>query len=395
MHGDEKTPLLEDVFPMFPLNFTLDGRKRRLFIGLVPTSSRETFQAAKGSLTISPFSGQEDNHLDEVTSRVIDVVKMLKKYDVGSVSATTMQDASQFVLLDFANFLSTKLGQLWSVLSNDKASAPTDNTKALFDQLNTAIVDTSNSGKTTWRQALKQVWDHPDSILQGDETKPAFDYNLKYSNIIKEASDADFDKSVQQFLANIQAALGTFQPPPAGNPYIPPKPVPAVPKLDPPPIVTTDPTTHQRKVGPQFVLRCVYQRPNCDLLYSAVVSNRTDPFVIAPFFDVDAPARPIRITMPVDTSIAGLRKFRKNVAVIISDKLRQQMECVNDLSSTLKGQLSCDASINLGTICSFSIPIITICALVVLLVFLILLNIVFWWLPFFRICFPINLKAKG
>ena len=42
-----------------------------------------------------------------------------------------------------------------------------------------------------------------------------------------------------------------------------------------------------------------------------------------------------------------------------------------------------------GTICSFSIPIITICALIVLIVFVMLLNIIFFWLPFLKICFPI------
>ena len=45
-------------------------------------------------------------------------------------------------------------------------------------------------------------------------------------------------------------------------------------------------------------------------------------------------------------------------------------------------------------ICSFSIPIITICALIVLMIFVSLLNIVFWWLPFFRICLPILLPGK-
>ena len=40
-------------------------------------------------------------------------------------------------------------------------------------------------------------------------------------------------------------------------------------------------------------------------------------------------------------------------------------------------------------ICQLSIPIITICALILLLIIVALLNIVFWWMPFFRICLPI------
>lgn len=151
----------------------------------------------------------------------------------------------------------------------------------------------------------------------------------------------------------------------------------------------------EARPGTQYVLRCVYQRPHCGLLHPDVVSNSTEPFELASFFDVDAPARPIRISMPVDTSIAGLRKFKKNVAFIISDKLRQQMERVSDAKKALQGELGDAQQFDLGTICSFSIPIITICALLVLFIFLILLNIIFWWLPFIRLCFPISLKAKG
>ena len=38
-----------------------------------------------------------------------------------------------------------------------------------------------------------------------------------------------------------------------------------------------------------------------------VVSDPTQPFQLAGFFDPDAPARPIRIALPIDTSPAGLR----------------------------------------------------------------------------------------
>ena len=47
----------------------------------------------------------------------------------------------------------------------------------------------------------------------------------------------------------------------------------------------------------------------------------------------------------------------------------------------------------IGWICSFSIPIITLCAFIVLNIFLSLLNIIFFWLPFLKICIPIP-KSK-
>jgi hypothetical protein len=47
----------------------------------------------------------------------------------------------------------------------------------------------------------------------------------------------------------------------------------------------------------------------------------------------------------------------------------------------------------LGMICTFSIQIITLIAFVVMFIFAILLNIVFWWMAFLKICLPIPKKA--
>lgn len=45
--------------------------------------------------------------------------------------------------------------------------------------------------------------------------------------------------------------------------------------------------------------------------------------------------------------------------------------------------------------CSVSIPIITICALLLLMIIVNLLNIIFKWIPWFIMCFPIpGFKAK-
>jgi hypothetical protein len=145
----------------------------------------------------------------------------------------------------------------------------------------------------------------------------------------------------------------------------------------------------------RYVVRCVYRRPCCGPLHPDVVSDPSQPFAIASFFDLDAPARPIHISLPVDTSIAGLRKAKKNVSFLISNELRAQMERVKDGKKALKGELGSETSFDLGFICSLSIPIITICALILLMIIISLLNIIFWWLPFFRICFPVPVKAKG
>jgi hypothetical protein len=52
-------------------------------------------------------------------------------------------------------------------------------------------------------------------------------------------------------------------------------------------------------------------------------------------------------------------------------------------------------AVNIGMICSLSIPIITICALILLIIFVSLFDLIFHWLPFFIMCFPIpGLKGK-
>jgi hypothetical protein len=66
---------------------------------------------------------------------------------------------------------------------------------------------------------------------------------------------------------------------------------------------------------------------------------------------------------------------------------------VTGLKKALNGEVGSPQSFDLGMICQFSIPIITICALVVLIIFLALLNIVFFWLPFFEVCAPVPVRS--
>lgn len=161
-----------------------------------------------------------------------------------------------------------------------------------------------------------------------------------------------------------------------------------------------------------FVIRFVYTRRDCGPLHPPVVSAPTQRFQLANFFDSDAPARPIRVTLPLDTSPAGLRKFNKNTAFVVSDMLCGQIQRAKALGlgdlvrSVLPWPLhkdldvgggSCESGggINIGMICSLSIPIITICALILLIIIVTLLDLIFRWLPYFVICFPVpGLKGK-
>jgi len=140
-----------------------------------------------------------------------------------------------------------------------------------------------------------------------------------------------------------------------------------------------------------YVIRCVYEQPRCGKLDVPIVSQASRPFQLASFFDPDAPVRQVRIQMPVDTSVEGLRKFPKAVSILLSKQLRQQMERVQNasLKNIDEGKVGEGRHFDLGMICSLSIPIITISAMMLLMIIVKLLNIVFWWLPFFKRCLPI------
>ncbi|ALP53816.1 hypothetical protein Tel_12105 [Candidatus Tenderia electrophaga] len=161
-----------------------------------------------------------------------------------------------------------------------------------------------------------------------------------------------------------------------------------------------------------FVLRCVYERPHCGPLFPALVSAPTQQFQMAPFFDPDAPARPVRIPMPMDISPAGLRKYQKNTGFVISDMLCGKIKGIRKMSfadlvlSVLPwpfhkdlpdpGSGTCKEGGNsFGMICSLSIPIVTLCALILMMIMVALFDLFFRWIPYLFVCLPIpGLKGK-
>ena len=65
------------------------------------------------------------------------------------------------------------------------------------------------------------------------------------------------------------------------------------------------------------------------------------------------------------------------------------MSRVGELKDAMEGRRKDGGELDFGLVCSFSIPIITLCALIVLMIFVILLNLIFFWLPLLRICLPV------
>jgi hypothetical protein len=145
---------------------------------------------------------------------------------------------------------------------------------------------------------------------------------------------------------------------------------------------------------PQFVVRAFIRlkpdHPGCTgrLLWSPY----SEAFTIAPWFESSGVPVPV-IPLPDLMDREQLKRVRPTVAFALPAKLAAllQQNSAKDLADG-KGK-SGDGGIGLGWICSFSLPIITLCAFIVLNIFLQLFNLIFFWLPFLKICIPIP-KAK-
>jgi hypothetical protein len=121
-----------------------------------------------------------------------------------------------------------------------------------------------------------------------------------------------------------------------------------------------------------------------------VWSGYSQQFQIAPWH-ATGPRTPAPIPLPDPTS-----KFMKaatpNCSFQVPGSLMGAMQ--GTTMSGLMGGSGGGSGLSLSWICGFNIPLITICAFFVLNIFLSLLNIVFFWLPFIKICIPIPTPAS-
>jgi hypothetical protein len=369
-----------------------------------------------------------------------------------------IQMASWYVLLDFARFLEKFLPELWAVLNDETPTRDlTDNETQLFNtiretRLSNALIEelvelddqylvsplenpaqrrlqALNNGTVVRRlsTALRRIKDLGDNLeavenafvrfgkINNSELLEVQDVDEKWPGFLFPLADPNYAGAIppeidspsieyinkeglaywQEKIDAIALLVEQILPEPhAGDDWFAPR-----------------PALSQRDGW--FVIRCVYERPHCGPLFPAVVSAPTRLFQMAPFFDPDAPARPIRIPMPVDISPAGLRKFQKNTGFVISDMLCGKIKKIRKMSlgdlvlSVLPWPFHKDLpdpgdtgpckneGLGFGMICSLSIPIVTLCALIILMIMVALFDLFFRWLPFLFVCLPIpGLKGK-
>ncbi len=375
----------EEILPLFPVPYRDGDRTRRLWAGLVPTLSGEVAPASPAAAIPAPATPpaadarrDQDPRWEELDRTVVIPLRELTA-PVSPVawSDEDLLEASTFILLDLADLLARHAPAVWTaVLTGTRPSGGPE--QQLYDGLGSSV---DTAGTLTWRAALARVWAEAPAITGEVDGPVSVRVNVTRSALVAQVRTADPTGDAPG-TASLQGLVRGVLPPgtgdgaPAGLQQ-----AVALPKIEP-------------TGRALYRIRCVYQRPRCAPWYGDLVGEPSQDFGIAAFFDPDAPARDIRIALPLATGLKDLRKHRKGVGMMISDQLRGQMERVADLKKALNGDIGQARSWELGMICQLSIPIITICALIVLFIFLVLLNIVFFWLPFFRICLPLPLRGE-
>jgi hypothetical protein len=115
-----------------------------------------------------------------------------------------------------------------------------------------------------------------------------------------------------------------------------------------------------------------------------VWSQYSDSFQIAPWHATGPrPHPPIPLPDPTSTF---LQNAKPNCSFLVPGSLMNAMQGTS-MSGLMSGAGGAGPS-SLSWLCGFNIPLITICAFFVLNIFLMLLNIVFFWLPMIKICIP-------
>ena len=398
-------------------------------------------------------AAEQINKSDTSGTNTDDQLTNRRKFALRSNEGAQLQ--SWLILLDFADYLATHVPEVWSAVI--RAGAPVGlNTGRLhlFDWINSSGTAPGSSGwqfggtfATTLRDALQRISaSGVRQMLEGAERTfsvndhvtawPPFYYLLtgvreasalaggsyavggiqtsldattapapdpadveampETTITLAESAARKVDRLVQLVMAAVDADART-----------PAAPIPFAVQL-------RDAMTSTQGDPGWFLLRCVYVHcACCGPLEPDVLSAPSQQFQLASFFDSDAPARPIRIALPIDTTAAGLRKHQKNTAFVLSDILCGQVNRLKGLGfvdlvlSVLPWPFHKDLDIgsdglgpcksgaaNFGMICSLSIPIITICALILLFMIVLVLDIIFHWIPWLIICFPIRFRTK-
>jgi hypothetical protein len=347
---------------------------RSLLFGYLPVSSGETYKVPAAQL-VEGNEAPPDVRVEEFGSRFsgpltgpTDDPTELPDFTRSAIHQTRDEQSrlsSVYLLLEGWEYFLEHMPDVAAVIKGDASAALVEpripQKQALLDH----IEGMSLAPSLNLLQALRAAAQQRETLNQDGGVQPdeldglgfTSTYDLKHHPVPSAAMLAVFPK--------LRAAL------PGEPPAI------ALPKLTP-------------RSDADYVVRMVYERAECDPI-RRTISLPSRVFRLAPFFDPEAPARQIKIALPADVSVAGLRKFKPGVTFMLSESMQRKMQSLTGKERALiqDENASLDEGPGIAWICSFSIQIIFIVAFMLMIMFVFILNIVFWWIVFFRICLPI------
>jgi hypothetical protein len=342
----------EEPLAAFPV---AAGNDRTLYAAYIPVASRETYLAPPAASPID--SGDPRPH---ELAGVLDGLRTL----LGGAEREPLR-ASSLILLELSLFLERHAPLVHPALP-DGAPAPVDPAAAGLVTYLKGKASNVAPGVTLAR-AIADAGARRDELgrLAPEASPPVspLPHDLRDFNLGADVGSGAFERAIAAGLA----------------------------PRDPSAPAAVEVGKFARQSGDRYAVRGVYRRPQCDPVQDWV-GRPSEPFELAPLYDPDAPVRQIRIGLPEDVSVAGLRKFAKGVAFSVSKQLQEQLNRVSP--DMLKGDPPGPFQPDLGFICTLSIPIITICAFILLMIIVNILNLIFRWLPFFQICLPLKPSAR-
>lgn len=393
MHRAPVTPYAASGSITAALGLGLDGGTgRALWFGYVPVGLERTLVRPMadpaGALDKLRSSNTDPNlpipnpALDWFFQRVVQPWSALPTApSVTDPNATSSnrEYASLYILLDLGDWVRTYLKtQVWDLLGTPNANLPTGVYGDFVRHLQATTVTTrvgTTPGSVTVANALLTLFDPQNDcsgLLVGDDHNvPGSNYDLTGAASNANLLGADARKTLDDSGAQAQ---------------VPPE-LEGMIQEEPPPTTTGTPSTPAsgKSTGATYVIRVVLRYDPCCYMVSAP----THTFQLARALAADAPARQILIQAP---DITHLRAFKRGVAIETPASLQRILNGVTP--GVLKGD-GINPSAGLGMICSFSLQIIFLVAFILMFVVLLLLNFVFWWLPFLKICFPIPVPPRS
>jgi hypothetical protein len=368
----------EERLQLFPI---AGSDTRTILIGYVPVASREGYTVSGSDLQAAMSDSERAALPDGIDIRIEELegrftTQLTKK--IGGSTGTILEDAKKasqslivsiYMLLDLWEYLDVYLPDVAVALRDDPTTAFTGDQAAGKTQLMQFLAGFPPGVSYSLADALGAVARNRDALNATGGADPA-SLGLNY-DLEPIAAAMNANPSLDQWITDFENAVRAALPP-------------ELPGITLPPLSSLP--------GETFAIRCVYERPQC-MPPLRVLSQPTMPFQLAAHFDADAPARPIRIVLPTDVSVAGLRKFRKGVSILVSNSMQKKINMLTGHESDIitDGTAGSDSN-GIAWMCSYSIQIIFIIAFFLLLMFLIILNICFWWIAFFKICIPIPKK---